>query len=365
MQQDRKSAWIGGGMGFIGHHLARRLKSEGYFVRVIDIKDYEHGVKDFADEYIIADLRDPLQVKRTLVDKYQEPFYESKNFDEVYCLACLMGGAGFVFTGDNDADIMHDSALINLNIAETLKQNNFKGKVFYSSSACMYPEDIQNEGRVEGFYEDKTIIGKDRGLKEDDAYPACPDSEYGWEKLFSERLYLAYQRNYNLNVRIARFHNIYGPEGTYKGGKEKAPAAMCRKVVEARKGFLKISASGEKEWSGEQIEVWGDGKQTRSFLYIDDCIDAVRLLMESDFKEPINIGSEEMIAINDLAKMAIDISGKTISIKNIDGPIGVRGRNSNNDLIRKVLNWEPKYNLRQGMELTFKWIRQQYGNTGN
>lgn len=350
-----KTAWIGGGMGFIGHHLARRLKSEGYFVRVVDIKDYEHGSHDFADEYIIADLRDPLQVSRTLVDRYQEPFYESKNFDEVYCLACLMGGAGFVFTGDNDADIMHDSALINLNIVDTLKKNNFKGKVFYSSSACMYPQEIQNDI--------KPHINIGYSLKETDAYPANPDSEYGWEKLFSERLYLAYQRNYNLNVRIARFHNIYGPEGTYKGGKEKAPAAMCRKVVLCSTyGKDLLTPKGiEDGLTGNEIEVWGDGSQTRSFLYIDDCIDAVRLLMESEFKEPINIGSEEMVSINDLAKMAIELSGKSIKIKNIEGPTGVRGRNSDNTLIRKVLNWEPKFKLKEGLGLTYKWIYSQYG----
>jgi nucleoside-diphosphate-sugar epimerase len=231
---------------------------------------------------------------------------------------------------------MYNSAKINLNVAYLANEVGV-GKLFYSSSACMYPSTIQEES-------------DNPGLKESDAYPANPDSEYGWEKLFSERLYLAYQRNYYLNVRIARFHNIYGPEGTYQGGKEKAPAAMCRKVAEKER----------REWPcAELIDVWGDGLQTRSFLYIDDCVDAVRLLMESDFKEPINIGSEEMISINNLAKMVIDISGKSIYINNIDGPTGVRGRNSNNELIEKVLGWKPKYSLREGLIKTYSWVNQQ------
>lgn len=323
-----KTALVLGGAGFIGHHLARRLHSEGYSVRVVDIKYPEYGII-YGVEYIMADLRDPMNVRRVIVDKYQEPFYQSKPFDEVYQLAADMGGAGFVFSGDHDADIMHNSAIINLNVAEALK--NYKEvKVFYSSSACMYPQGLQ-----------KGL--NDPSLKESDAYPGNPDSEYGWEKLFSERLFLAYQRNYGLNVRIARFHNIYGPEGTYKGGREKAPAAICRKVIE----------------NDSTVKIWGDGAQTRSFLYIDDCIDAVRLLMQSDFKEPINIGSEEMVSINELVKMAMFIGGKDLFIEHIDGPIGVRGRNSNNDLIRKVLQWEPKYSLMEGLSKTYNWIKKQ------
>lgn len=332
-----KTACVLGGTGFIGHHMARRLKQEGYWVRVVDIKEHEYGINDFADEIIIGDLQDFTFTKSALRLNQQRaysylplPFEQTEPFTEVYQFACNMGGAGYVFTGEHDADIMHNSAVINLNVCEALK--NFKEtKVFYSSSACMYPQEIQND------YHNVS-------LSESDAYPANPDSEYGWEKLFSERLFLAYARNYGLNVRITRFHNIYGPEGTYKGGKEKAPAAMCRKVVE----------------SDGVIEVWGTGQQTRSFLYVDDCIDAVRLLMESDFKEPINIGSDEMVTINQLAKMAIELSGKNISIKNIDGPIGVMGRNSDNTLIKKVLSWKPKYTLSEGMEKTYQWIKSQY-----
>lgn len=342
----QKTAAITGGTGFIGHHMARRLKSEGYWVRVIDIKDYEYGAIDFADEFVKVDLRTPIQVRAALrLDKgkvysfYPPPFEEIIQFDEVYDFACVMGGAGFIFTGDNDADIMRDSAIININTLEVLRQQKFKGKLFYSSSACVYPEFLQKE------YHNK-------GLSESDAIPASPDSCYGWEKLFSEQMYMAHARNYSLDVRIARFHNIYGPEGTYKGGREKAPAAMCRKVAEI--GPRDFSAFEEP-----YIEVWGTGHQTRSFLYIDDCIDAVRLLMQSDFKEPLNIGSEEMVTINQLAQMAIDISGKDIKIKNVDGPQGVMGRNSNNELIEKVLGWKPKYNLKQGMQKTFNWINER------
>jgi GDP-D-mannose 3',5'-epimerase len=310
--------------------LVKRLKAEGYWVRGVDLVAPPYNQPN---EFICGDLRDALFVRRMVVDLFQAPFYESKPFDEVYQLAADMGGAGYVFTGEHDADIMHNSAAINLNVCEALK--NFKEtKVFYSSSACMYPQELQ--------------IGDEyqwrKGLREKDAYPANPDSEYGWEKLFSERLFLAYQRNYNLNVRIARFHNIYGPEGTYKGGKEKAPAAMCRKAIE----------------SEDILEVWGTGQQTRSFLYVDDCIDAVRLLMESEFKEPINIGSEEMVSINQLAHIAIQLSVKDITIKNIDGPIGVMGRNSDNTLIEKELGWKPKFSLREGIEKTFTWIKSQY-----
>jgi len=337
-----KTAWIGGGLGFIGHHLARRLKSEGYWVRVVDIKPYEYGAIDFADDVIIGDLRNDIFTKSTLNfdgqkwSYYSKPFINGGQFDIVANLACQMGGAQYVFTGENDADILHDSALININICDALREQKFKGIVFYSSSACIYPEHIQSETN-------------NTGLKESDWTPAAPDSCYGWEKLFSERLYLAYQRNYNLNVRIARFHNIYGEEGTYKGGREKAPAAMCRKAILASDYDI--------------IEVLGDGLQTRSFLYIQDCIDAVRLLMQSDFKEPINIGSEEMVSINDLAELAIDISGKHLSITNIpSNALGVRGRNSDNTLIRKILNWEPKYSLKEGLTNTFYWIKSQYEN---
>lgn len=346
----KKYAWIGGGLGFIGHHMARRLKKAGYWVRVVDIEPYRYGEIDFADEVVMADLRDYQNVKATLrlsknltYSYHPHPFEETIQFDEVYSFQCLMGGAGFVFTGLNDADIMHDSALMNLNVCEALKEQKFTGKIFYSSSACVYPEFLQNDYQQSG-------------LRESDAIPAAPDSCYGWEKLFSERLYLAYQRNYGLDVRIARFHNIYGPEGTYKGGKEKAPAAMCRKVVEQHnldEAYL------DDRSVDRQIEIWGTGHQTRSFLYIDDCLDAVRLLMESDFKEPINIGSEEMVTINQLAEMAIGFSGKQISIKHISGPTGVMGRNSCNDLIREKLNWEPKYSLKEGLKLTYDWISKE------
>ncbi len=366
-----KTALLLGATGFIGHHMARRLKSEGYWVRVVDIKPYEHGTPDFADEIILADLRDYERVKSVIrlteskeYSFYPQPFEKDIQFDEVYNFACLMGGAGFVFTGEHDAEIMHDSCLINLNVAEALRK--FKGKFFYSSSACMYPQEIQND-----YY--------NSGLKESDAYPANPDSEYGWEKLFAERLYLAYSRNYGLDVRIARFHNIYGPEGTYWGGKEKAPAAMCRKVIE-----LLHATTSENH---NQIEVWGTGHQTRSFLYIDDCIDAVRLLMgatrkefiepteldkelgikgrdvwtkNDSFRGPVNIGSEEMVKINQLAELAIGLSGKEISIKHIDGPIGVMGRNSDNTLIEEKLGWKPKYSLEAGLKITYNWIKAQY-----
>lgn len=346
-----KTAIVLGGNGFIGHHLARRLIKDGYWVRVVDIKDFEYGKPDYADEIIIGDLRDPktveavLRLSKSLVYSYHpQPFDELIYFDEVYCFACQMGGAGYVFTGENDAEIMHDSALINLNVCNFLDK---RSKVFYSSSACMYPQELQSRIHEDGFYT--------HALKESDAYPGNPDSEYGWEKLFSERLYLAYARNRGLDVRIARFHNIYGPEGTYKGGREKAPAAMCRKVVEAH-GYKPLYNVTEQSY----IEVWGTGEQTRSFLYIDDCIDAVRLLMQSDFKEPINIGSEEMVSINELAEMAIELSGKDIKIKNVESKaIGVQGRNSDNTLIRKVLGWEPRYKLREGMGRTFKWIYEK------
>lgn len=341
-----KTAIVMGAGGFIGSHLVTRLKEEGYFVRGVDLKAPEFSLTT-ADEFIIEDLRDPQRVKSVLrltdaleYSFYPKPFERVIQFDEVYQLAADMGGAGFVFTGEHDADIMHNSALINLNVLDVLREQKFKGKVFYSSSACMYPQEIQNDYN-------------NQGLREDDAYPANPDSEYGWEKLFSERLYFSYAKNYGINVRVARFHNIFGPEGTYKGGREKAPAAMCRKVIS-------VSKFNDENGYGTPIEVWGTGHQTRSFLYIDDCIDAVRLLVQSDFTGPVNIGSEEMVTINELAQIAIDISGKPITIKNIPGPVGVMGRNSNNDLIRYTLGWEPKISLRDGMGNTYAWITTQY-----
>lgn len=314
-----KRALVCGAGGFIGGHLVARLKSEGYWVRGVDIVEHEYN-PEAADDFVIGDLRDPYVCAGVM----------EGGFDEVYQLAADMGGAGYIFTGLHDANVMHNSALCNLNVLEAAK-NTGVNKIFYSSSACMYPEYNQTDP-------------DNPKCSEDSAYPAAPDSEYGWEKLFSERLYLSYYRNYGIEVRVARFHNIFGPEGAWTGGKEKAPAAMCRKVAEAG--------------DGGYIEVWGDGKQTRSFLYIDECLEAVRRLMQSDFTGPVNIGSEEMIAINDFAKMAIDISGKKLSIRNIDGPIGVKGRNSDNRLIREKLNWAPSQPLRKGMELTYAWINE-------
>ena len=314
-----KTALVCGGGGFIGGHLINRLKKEGYFVRGADLKENEYG-NDKADEFIIGDLRDPSIAEKVV-----------KGINEVYQLAADMGGAGYIFTGENDAAVMHNSALCNLNVLEAAEKAEVQ-KIFYSSSACMYPEYNQ-------------LDADNPKCNEDSAYPAAPDSEYGWEKLFSERLYFAYQRNTKIQVKVARFHNIFGPQGTWRGGKEKAPAALCRKVAEAEDGSV--------------IEVWGDGKQTRSFLFIDECVEAVRRLMNSDFSGPVNIGSEEMISINDFAKMVIDISGKKIAIKNIPGPTGVRGRNSDNKLILEKLGWEPSLPLRKGMEITYKWINQQ------
>ncbi len=332
--KSRKTALVLGGNGFIGHHMARRLRAEGYWVRVVDIALYEYGDNDYADDVVIGDLRDHGVVSKNVWGPLQRSNDDFENqFDEIYSFCCLMGGAGFVFTGLNDANIMHDSALMNLNICHSLSKMGYMGKVFYSSSACCYPQEIQE-------------CTNNPGLKESDAYPANPDSMYGLEKLFSERVYEAFNRNYSLNIRIARFHNIFGPEGTWRGGKEKAPAATIRKVITA----------------DSQVEVWGDGEQTRSFLYIDDCIDAVRLLMASDFTKPINIGSEEMISINNLTKMAMEIAGKSIPIVHVDGPLGVRGRNSNNDLVRKELGWTPRYSLREGMIKTFSWINKQIHN---
>jgi len=336
-----KTALVLGAGGFIGSHLVKRLKSEGFWVRGLDLKYPEYD-KTEADDFKIYDLRDPKNVEAVMrlegangqplpVAYHHHPFSEELQFDEVYQLAADMGGAGYIFTGENDANVMHNSATINLNVAHEAVKQKVK-RVFYSSSACMYPEHNQ-------------LDPNNPNCEESSAYPANPDSEYGWEKLFSERMYLAFARNYGLTVRIARFHNIFGPYGAWKGGKEKAPAAICRKVAETLEG-------------GE-IEVWGDGKQTRSFLYIDECIEGILRLMRSDFEGPVNIGSEEIVTINELAQYVIDISSKNITIKNIDGPTGVRGRNSDNDLIQEKLGWAPNYPLYNGLTETFSWINKQ------
>lgn len=321
-----KSVLVCGAGGFIGGHLVKRLKREGYWVRGVDLKYNEHAETE-ADDFVIGDLRDQ-QVVRGVVDR---------RFDEVYQLAADMGGAGYIFTGENDADVMHNSATINLNVLDACHKRNIK-RVFYSSSACMYPEYNQTDP-------DNPICS------EDSAYPANPDSEYGWEKLFSERLYLAYNRNHGMQCRVARYHNIFGPEGTWDGGKEKAPAALCRKVAKAE--------------NGGAIEVWGDGAQTRSFLYIDECVEGTIRLLRSDFEGPVNIGSEEMISINSLAQMVIDLSGKSLSINNIPGPEGVRGRNSDNRLIAQKLGWKPELALRDGIEITYQWIADQASRQHN
>jgi len=303
-----------------------------------------------------------LKVSLCMFAPFQSEAKDDNAFDEVYQLAADMGGAGYIFSGEHDSDVMHNSAMINLNVAYYANYFGVK-KIFYSSSACMYPQNLQDgSDRVKGMEYYGSAFGFNPSLKESDAYPGNPDSEYGWEKLFSERLFLAYHRNHNLNIRIARFHNIYGPMGTYQGGREKAPAAICRKVIESgcNSGYYCSNCDFEGRCLyGNPIEIWGDGKQTRSFLYIDDCIEAVRLLMQSDFKEPINIGSEEMVSINELADLAIGFSGKQIEKRHIDGPTGVRGRNSNNELIRKVLGWEPKYSLAEGLSKTYFWIANQ------
>tara|TARA_R110002020_G_scaffold474582_3_gene706344 strand:+ start:1119 stop:2126 length:1008 start_codon:yes stop_codon:yes gene_type:complete len=333
-----KKILVCGAGGFIGGAMMKRLKSEGHWVRGVDLKEHEFfNAYEVADEFVVGDLRDPRVCDQVV----------TQEIDEIYQFAADMGGAGFVFTGENDADILHNSAMINLNIAEQCVKKKIK-KIFYSSSACIYPERNQTDPN-------------NPNCEEQSAYPASPDSEYGWEKLFSERLWMAFARNYGLDVKIARYHNIFGPEGTWDGGREKAPAAFCRKVAVAK--------------DGTSIEVWGDGTQTRSFLYIDECIEATRRLMDSeDFRGPVNIGSEEMIAINDFAKMAIDISGKDITIDNIQGqkflnkygfpcPIGVKGRNSDNALIRKNLGWDYELPLRTGMSKTYKWINRQVEET--
>lgn len=318
-----KKAIVCGAGGFIGGHLVNRLKSEGYWVRGVDVKSNEYDNNN-ADEFIIGDLRDPSVAEAVI----------TSDLDEIYQLAADMGGAGFVFTGTNDANIMHNSVLCNLNVLEQAKTKGVK-RIFYSSSACIYPEYNQMDP-------------ENPKCSEASAYPAAPDSEYGWEKLFSERLFLTYQKNYGIEVRVARFHNIFGPQGTWDGGREKAPAAVCRKVAMAE--------------DGDSIEIWGDGKQTRSFLIVDECVEGIRRLMESDFSGPVNIGSEEMISLNDFAKMVINISGKALTINNIPGPLGVRGRNSDNHLIKEKLNWSPSTPLRRGVEKTYSWISEQVHN---
>jgi GDP-D-mannose 3', 5'-epimerase len=310
-----------GAGGFIGSHLVKRLKEEGHWVRGVDLKFPEFS-ETMADDFIIADLRNQNDVARCF----------DQRFDTVYQLAADMGGAGYIFTGENDTDVMLNSASININVVEACINRNIQD-VFYSSSACMYPEHNQEDPN-------------NPNCLEDSAYPANPDSEYGWEKLFSERLYLAANRNYNKNFKVARFHNIFGPEGTWTGGKEKAPAALCRKVAEAAK-------------SGGLVEVWGDGKQTRSFLYIDECIEAVQRLMNSKFNGPVNIGSDEMITINGLAKLVAEIAQSEVEIINIPGPRGVAGRNSQNDLIQQELDWSPNLPLRDGIAKTYHWISNQ------
>jgi nucleoside-diphosphate-sugar epimerase len=354
MSQYKKTALVLGAGGFIGSHMVKRLKSEGYWVRGVDLH-YPEFSGTHAHEFVTGDLRDVDFVKRVLEFKGDQgnfhnsvPYQYITPFHEIYQFAADMGGAGFVFTGENDAEIMHNSCTINLNVLEEQRKLNetfdgvakeytvcnrpkldYQTKIFYSGSACMYPEYNQ-------------VDPDDPNCREDSAYPAAPDSEYGWEKLFSERLYLAYNRNHGIPVRIARYHNIFGPEGTWFGGREKAPAAICRKVA---------YAEGE-----DVIEVWGDGKQTRSFLFIDECIEATRRMMDSDFIGPVNIGSEEMVTINQLVDIAAKVAGKKIDKKHIDGPLGVRGRNSNNDLIRKELGWDYEMTLEEGIRQTYNWI---------
>jgi GDP-D-mannose 3', 5'-epimerase len=318
-----KNIIVCGGGGFIGSHLVKILKEQGHWVCVCDVK-YPDFSESPADRFVLGDLRNP-EVCDSLFDR---------QIDEVFQLAADMGGAGYIFTGEHDAKVMHNSSLVNLNMVERCYKNNVN-RVFYSSSACVYPEYNQ-------------LDPDNPNCTEDSAYPAAPDSEYGWEKLFSERLYLSYMRNHGLDVKIVRYHNIFGVEGTWDGGREKAPAALCRKVAEAK--------------DGGTIEVWGDGLQTRSFLYIDECIEGSLILMNSDEHGPLNVGSDEMVSINNFAKMIIDISGKDITIDNKTGPLGVRGRNSDNRLIKEKLGWSPSKPLREGIEKTYKWIEEQVNN---
>lgn len=320
-----QTALVCGAGGFIGSHLVNRLKREGFWVRGVDLKFPEFAPTTAAD-FVLGDLRDQ-QLCRMVVDR---------KFDEVYQLAADMGGAGFVFTGENDADIMHNSGLINLNMLEACHRRNIS-RIFYSSSACVYPEYNQMDPDNPNCAEDST-------------YPAAPDSEYGWEKLFSERLYLAFHRNYGMKVRIARYHNIFGPEGTWQGGREKAPAALSRKIATAP--------------DGGEIEIWGDGQQTRSFLYIDECLEGTTRLLRSDFTGPVNIGSDEMVSINQLAQLIMEAAGKKVSIRNIPGPLGVRGRNSDNRLIFEKLGWKPTRPLIDGLRQTYAWVSAQVSAAG-
>jgi len=315
-----KKAIVLGGGGFIGHHLVTDLKRQGFWVRAVDLKKPEFEATK-ADDFVVGDLRSRQVCEEVLKD----------DFDEVYQLAADMGGAGFVFVGTHDADIMHNSATINLNVVDVCKKKGIKN-ILYTSSACMYPEYNQMDPN-------------DPNCKEDSAYPAAPDSEYGWEKLFSERIYLTYNRNYGMNCKIARLHNIFGPLGTWDGGREKAPAALSRKIAMC-------------EDSGT-IEMWGDGNQTRSFLYVDECVEGFRKMMDSDHEIPLNLGSDEMISINDFAAMIADVAGKEINIKHIDGPLGVQGRNSENTLIKETLGWRPSASLRDGIEKLYQWIVEQ------
>ena len=315
-----KVALVCGAGGFIGHHLVTRLKREGFWVRGTDLK-FPRFSETEADDFVIGDLRDQNFVKHVV----------DRRFDEIYQLAADMGGAGYIFTGEHDADVMHNSATINLNILQAAHARNNK-RIFYSSSACMYPEYNQ-------------LDPDNPNCAESSAYPAAPDSEYGWEKLFSERLYLAYARNYGTEVRIARYHNIFGPEGSWNDGKEKAPAAICRKVAMAR--------------DGGEVEIWGDGKQTRSFLYIDECLEGTLRLMRSNFTGPVNIGSDEMVTINRLVDIVAGIAGKSVRKRHIEGPTGVRGRKSDNHLISEKLGWSPSTVLVDGLRPTYEWIRTQ------
>ncbi|HEY1767868.1 MAG TPA: NAD-dependent epimerase/dehydratase family protein [Terracidiphilus sp.] len=315
-----RKALVCGAGGFIGSHMVRRLRAEGYRVRGVDLKEPEFSASA-ADDFVVADLRLPASWEALL----------NEEADEVYQFAADMGGAGYLFTGENDAHVMHNSAMINLHAAEFAVRRRVK-KIFYSSSACIYPAHNQEDP-------------DHPNCAEETAYPAAPDSEYGWEKLFSERLYLAFARNFGLDVRVARFHNIFGPEGTWQGGKEKAPAALIRKIAEQE--------------DGGTIEVWGDGRQTRSFLYIDECIEAVRRLMESSFAGPVNIGSEERVSINEMAGMIMKIAGKRVRIRHVPGPTGVRGRNSDNQLLREQVHWEPTQSLFTGLAKTYPWIEAQ------
>jgi len=342
-----KQILVLGGGGFIGGHLAKRLKSEGNYIRIVDLKRHEYfEEKDICDDFVVGDLTDARLVNKSFFAPKQNSILDRENsFDEVYQLAADMGGAGYIFTGQNDANVMHNSSLINLNVVDASVKYGVK-KIFYSSSACMYPEHNQ-------------LDSNNPNCEENSAYPANPDSEYGWEKLFSERLYMAFSRNYGLNIRIARFHNIFGSEGTWKGGKEKSPSAICRKVAEAN--------------DGGEIEIWGDGSQTRSFLYVDECVEAVLRLMNSKYDKPLNIGSEEMVTMNQLAEMVIRLSGKNLTIKNIYGdeffnkygykcPLGVKGRNSDNKLYRENIGWEVSQPLEIGINKLYHWINVKVHN---